>query len=274
MDKLGAARMPALKIGRVAGVPVAWLSPDRRTEGRPLVLFLPSLGGSKLQMADAMRDAAAAGHVALSFDPPGQGERASEAPQALFKRVFGAFRREMWPLLGQTTLEALQLLDWAVRTLGVQPGVRLAGLSMGGDAAVAAAGLDRRIERVVAVVATPDWLRPGMHDVLDPGRLVDQGDASPAGQALYDALDPLTHLSRYQRRLDLHFICGGEDSHVPANGAERFRAALAARRGAASVTVEIVPGLRHLDTRDPGRWWPQCRRALLGPGAGGGSATG
>jgi hypothetical protein len=36
------------------------------------------------------------------------------------------------------------------------------GVSTGGDVAVALAGVDPRIDRVAALVATPDWARPGM----------------------------------------------------------------------------------------------------------------
>jgi enterochelin esterase-like enzyme len=76
--------------------------------------------------------------------------------------VLASFRRRMWPLLGRSTLECLRVLDWIDETFAVA-GPRVAGgVSMGGDIAVALAGVDRRIGRVAALVATPDWTRPGM----------------------------------------------------------------------------------------------------------------
>jgi hypothetical protein len=55
-----------------------------------------------------------------------------------------------------------RMLDWVDEHFGVAgPGVA-GGVSMGGDVAVALAGVDPRIDRVAALVATPDWARPGM----------------------------------------------------------------------------------------------------------------
>jgi uncharacterized protein len=48
-------------------------------------------------------------------------------------------------------------------------------VSTGGDIAVAPAGIDQRISRVAAIVATPHWTRPGMRDIRDPLRALPQG---------------------------------------------------------------------------------------------------
>jgi cephalosporin-C deacetylase-like acetyl esterase len=65
-------------------------------------------------------------------------------------------------LAGRTVLESLRVLDWVDEHFGVA-GPRVAGgVSMGGDVAVALAGVDPRIDRVAALVATPDSARPGM----------------------------------------------------------------------------------------------------------------
>ena len=108
--------------------------------------------------------------MALSFDPWQHGERGRETRDELAGRVFGAFRRHMWPILGHTTLDALRVL----------------------------------------------------------------------------------------------FLCGEKDTHVPADGALRFQAALgrAHPEAADRVRVEMIPGLAHLDVREPSRWWPICRRWL------------
>jgi hypothetical protein len=53
----------------------------------------------------------------------------------------------MWPLLGQTTLECLRVLDWTEYRFGPPTRWVAGGVSMGGDITVALAGLDSRISR-------------------------------------------------------------------------------------------------------------------------------
>jgi dienelactone hydrolase len=245
-------------------IPVLWTEPRREPRRRQLIVFLPNLCGTKEQVADLLQELAAEGFVALSFDPWQHGERGTESRDDMVRRVFGAFRKHMWPILGQTTLDTLRVLDWAVATLGVEPACRIGGLSMGGDVAVAVAGVDRRVERVVSVVATPDWLRPGMHDAFEPDTLVDQGTADAYAQFFYDQLNPLTHLAGYAHGPAITFYNGGNDTHVPPDGALRFQAALrpAYPSAANNVSVRIVQGLAHMDVRDRNRWWPECRRGL------------
>src|SRR5260370_33684101 len=71
------------------------------------------------------------------------------------------------------------------------------GLSMGGDIAAAAVGLDHRVERVAAIIATPDWLRPGMQDLFNPGTVLPPGEPDAYAQYFYDHLNPLTHLAAF-----------------------------------------------------------------------------
>ena len=241
-------------------VPVLWVEPELGSGPRRLALFLPRFGSSKEAVVPFLRDLAGAGFVALSFDAWQHGERGSESDEAITARVFAAFRRRMWPILGQTTLDVLRVVDWAVATLQVDPVVRVGGLSMGGDIAVAAAAIDGRIQRVAAVVATPDWLRPGMHDAFDRDKLVDPGHADGYAQYLYDEFNPATHPGRYGRGIDIRFLCGGNDNHVPPSGAIEFKRRLERQdaNAAQRIEIEIIPGLAHLDTRDPARWWPRC----------------
>ena len=82
--------------------------------------------------------------------------------------MFGNFRRYMWPIIGQTALDATRIIDWASDRLGVAPDIAMGGISLGGDISLAAAGLDTRITRVAAIIATPDWLRPGMQRGTPP----------------------------------------------------------------------------------------------------------
>jgi len=122
------------------------------------------------------------------------------------------------------------------------------GVSMGGDVAVALAGLDPRVSRVAAVVATPDWTRPG-RPRLEPGVELDQGTPTPSGQWLYAHLDPMVNRAAFARAPHVLFVLGSADTVVPPAGALGFRAALAAEAPAAAraVTVEVHDGFGHLE---------------------------
>jgi uncharacterized protein len=248
----------------VDGIPVQWVLPAFPGNHPKMIIFLPSFGGSNKQVIDLLRSLALQGFLGLSFDPLQHGDRGSESREQLMRRVFSSFRLHMWPILGQTTIDVLRIINWAIAELNVSPSVRIGGLSMGGDVAVAAAGLDSRIERVVSVVATPDWLRPGMHDAKEPTLLIDQGRADALAQYFYDTLDPISHLNRYRRKMKITFICGDQDNHVPADGAQRFRSTLACEQpeSLAVVDVEMIHGLAHLDVLDRNLWWPDCQRML------------
>jgi dienelactone hydrolase len=240
-------------------IPVLWITPPSRQPTTRLVIWLNGLSGTKEQMLPYLEDLAAAGFVALSFDAWQHGERGTEAPQELVTRVFSNFRRLMWPILGQTTLDTLRVIDWAIKTLHVTPHIYMGGISMGGDIAVAAAGVDQRIQRVAAIVATPDWLRPGMQDLFDPGALLAPGMPDAYAQYFYDQLNPLTHLSAYAHAPAITFECAANDTHVPPDGAQRFQAALrqSVPAAASSIRVNLIPDTGHLDTRKP-IFWQNC----------------
>ena len=114
--------------------------------------------------------------------------------------------------------EVPRVIDWANAQLEVQPQVAIGGVSMGGDIAVAAAGIDRRIDLVATALATPDWLRPGSQE--------SQGSAEAIGDAFYRRLDPITHLERYADRPRFLFVCGDDDRQVPPESAAVFLKAL------------------------------------------------
>jgi dienelactone hydrolase len=210
---------------------------------------LPPLTGTKQDSLPFLQQLAGAGFVAVSLDPWQHGQRGTESGEQLAQRVFGDFRRHMWPILGQTTLDALRVIDWATATLDSGPEVVAGGVSMGGDVAVALAGIDQRVSRVAAVVATPDWTRPGMRDLFDPSRVLPQGQADAYAQWFYDQLDPLTHLHAYAHGPAITLECGADDTHVPPDGALRFQAALREAYPAVAerVRVTLHPGVGHLD---------------------------
>lgn len=131
---------------------------------------------------------------------------------------------------------------------------------MGGDIAVAAAGIDHRIKRVAAVVATPDWLRPGMEDAFHSGTVMPTGEPDSYAQYFFDRLNPLTKLTSYAHAPDIHFICGEKDTHVPPDGAFRFQSALreAYPTEVEKIKVTFLSDFRHLDVRDSNLWWLGC----------------
>ena len=223
---------------KVGEIPVLVIAP-KETKGRPLVIWLTGFSGQKESVEAPLRELAKRGFVALSFDPHQHGERRIEAREELVKRVRGNIRRYFWPILARTAEETPQVIDWAVRTRGVRPEVGMGGISMGGDIAVAAAGVDHRITVVSACVATPDWLRPGS---FEP-----PGEPDAAAQADYNRRNPLTHLKLYAHRPAIAFQSGAADKQVPPDGATRFVAALKPHYGEAAdrLVVDLEPDVPH-----------------------------
>jgi dienelactone hydrolase len=239
---------------RIDRIPAIWIEPEARGSQGKLVLWLPGFTGSKESTEPQLRQLALKGFTALSYDPWQHGERAAESVEALQTRVFGNFRRHMWPIFGNTALEALRVIDWAVAHLNVSREICAGGISMGGDIAVAAAGIDPRIACLAAICSTPDWLRAGT-EIL-PG----QPDAY--AQFFYDRLDPLTHWEAYTRRPAIAFECGAEDRHVPPDGALHFQEALrdVYRPCPDRLRVNIHPGLGHTTTE---AMWQNCLEWLV-----------
>lgn len=222
-----------------------FVTPDAENDRHRLALFLPFLGGTKETVAPQLARLAAEGFTALSFDPFRLGERGEGDDRAVTQSVFAHFRREMWPILGQTTLDAVRVLDRATERFDVASGDIVAGgLSMGGDISVALAGIDHRVTRVAAVVAGPDWTRPGMTQVADPDTLIDQGEPSAYGRWLYAHLDPATHPQHYAHGPAIAFELGTEDTHVPPRAAVLFHEAL---RSVAPLAAERMRVTEHAE---------------------------
>lgn len=234
----------------IDGVPVIVVIPRAEKDRHQLALFLPYLGGTKEAVEPQLALLSDEGFTAISFDPWRLGERGDGDDRAVMESVFTHFRRDMWPILGQTTLDAVHVLDWATDRFPVANNIVAGGLSMGGDIGVALAGIDHRVSRVAAVAATPDWTRPGMTRVGDPNHIIEQGEPSAYGQWLYSHLDPATHPHNYAHGPAIAFELGADDTHVPPTAAQLFRDAL---RSSAPLTAERMrvtehPGLDHLAT--------------------------
>ncbi len=231
----------------VDGIPMVLVTPDDEIRG-DVVLWMSHLGGSAQQTMPMLEHFAAAGYPAVSFDAVGHGSRGSGDPWTFATDVLAAFRRRMWPILGQTTLEAMRVLTWAQEQTGVAGDALAGGVSMGGDAAVALAGIDGRVRRVATVGSTPNWSRPDMRELGDATAVIDQGDADPYSQWFADHLDPSQHLERYLRGAAITFELGEADHHVPSENARAFMNELRQMDPAAGARMRVhtYPGLDHL----------------------------
>lgn len=235
----------------VAGIPLLWVEPEQ-SAAKKLVIWLPGFSGTKEAMEPYLADLAAAGFVALSFDPVQHGERRIEPQEQLRARVRANIRRYFWPILAQTAEETSIVIDWALAHLGVAETVGMGGISMGGDIAVAATAVDRRIRVVAAAIATPDWLRPGS---FEP-----PGEPDDVAQACYDRRNPLTHLADYRHCPAITFQCGADDQQVPPTGALQFIAALQSTIYATQpdrLEAVLHPGVAHAF---PAQSWANCVR--------------
>ena len=233
---------PPLRRGsaRAEQIPITWVAPADTVPASKLVIWLAPGLMEMRAVEPVLERLAHVGYLAVSFDSWGRGSRCRESPETLMPRVAANFPLVAWPVLGHGALEVLRVADWAAREFAVAPPFAVGGNSLGGDIAVAAAGLDTRIGCVATTVATPDWRRTG--GPLAPG--------APDAYARYfcDRIDPLTNVASYAHRPALAFECGAIDDRVPPDGARRFVAALAGVYGDAAASrlrVTLHPGVGH-----------------------------
>ena len=205
-------------------IPLMWITPNKWQQSTKLAIWLPGGTGTKEDTRPYLKQLASAGFLAVSFDPWLHGERGvGESPEKMFVMAMNDFPNTIWPIIGQSSLDVLKVIDWAFTEYAIMPPVCIGGLSLGGDIAIAAAGIDSRIGVVSSIIATPDWLRPGMHA---QGRLVQFGKVGAYAQFFYENINPLTNLSGYTHCPAIAFECGADDDHVPPDGALRFQTAL------------------------------------------------
>ncbi len=231
----------------VDGIPLLWVAPP---VAGGLLIHVPAFGQAKEAATPVLEAAVSRGLIAVAIDAYQHGERGTEDRETLTRRVFSNFRREMWTIIGETVLDMPRVATWARARFGSDLKLHLTGLSMGGDVAVAAAPLFDAIASVNAVIATPDWQRPGMRD-LKTDELVDQGEPDAKAMLFFDVLEPLSHADRYTG-LPIHFINGAADRHVPPDGARRFKALVGEAHN--SIVITEKPEMGHLDFIDPKTW--------------------
>jgi len=229
-----------LEFINIDDVPVAFCRPNKNVACGSLAVWIPYLGGNKETGIRELQQLAAAGYFALSLDPWQHGDRKGTKTPSLRTRVFKEFRANMWQILGITTLDTYRVIDWAIETHNLNGNVVAGGVSMGGDIAIALAGIDQRISKVAAIASTPDWTRPGMTDVLDPKKIIEQGNPTPFGEWLYKLLNPMTNRGAYFRAPAMHLELGAIDTHIAPEGALRFKKALNKECPAAAKAITII----------------------------------
>src|SRR3569832_2863691 len=162
----------------VDGVPLLWRSPSTP---KAVVIHVPAFGQTKQETGPLLDFLEASGFAAVVIDAFQHGERVyGENREAITRRVFANFRQHMWTIIGMTALDLPSVSQWARQRFGPQMPLHLTGLSMGGDIVVAASPLIDAVSGINAVIATPDWTRPGMRDLMTEN-LVEQG--SPDARA-------------------------------------------------------------------------------------------
>ncbi len=133
-------------------IPVIWEAPEQ-VENAILVIWLPGLSGKKEDVRSHLRLFADAGFIAVSFDAYEHGERMKESREAFREKLTSNKWRYFWPMIAMTAEEYPRVIDWAQKKFGLSNGVMAGGISMGGDIALVAAGLDRRI--LAAAASSP-----------------------------------------------------------------------------------------------------------------------
>ena len=179
----------------------------------------------------------------------------------MIKRIFSDFYNNMWPILGQTALDITRIIDWILKNYIISNKVFMGGLSMGGDIAIAAAILDKRIICITTICSTPDWKRPGMRDNNNPNMLIDSGSPDSYASFFYTHLNPITNLNAYSHLPYINFECGEIDSHVPVDGAIRFKNNLSElyRNDLDKININIHRNIGHQGTD---KMWKNCKNWL------------
>ncbi len=253
---------------QVDDIPIIYMEPGIAVNERKLAIFLNGLGGTKESLVPYLKDISDRGYVALAFDKYQHGER-GKPHENIVDRVFSNMRRYGWVVLGQTVLDTERIIDWAVDTLGVVPEIYMGGISMGGDIAISVAGIDSRLVSIAPITTTPDWMRPGMHEISDPSRLMNPGKPDAYSQFFYDQLNPITNLKRYIDCPSMYVTQGREDTHIPPENMERFKFELAnlSPQAAQRIKIVYVPGPKadHGDVfRRKDEWWEEMLNGWLG----------
>ncbi len=229
-----------IEFASVDNVPVAFCRPNENESNNSIAIWLPYLGGDKETGVKELQKLASHGYFALSIDPWMHGERKGNGNNEIRTLVFRDFKAYMWQILGITTMDVYRVIDWAIQSYKLGDNVVAGGLSMGGDIAIALAGIDKRVRRVSAIASSPDWNRSGMTDVMDSKKIIEQGNSTAFGKWLYDKLNPSTNIQNFSNLPFIHVELGALDTHINPIWTNNFKNKLCESYPNAEHKIEIV----------------------------------
>ena len=231
---LGVSTALQVPVGPPAAELSVWtLDPSPPQARAPTVLVLHGIRDRKRSMLGWGRRLAAAGFRAVLVDLRGQG---SSSGRFL---TYGVVERR----------DLVQLLDRLLARGLVAPPIGVFGASYGAATAIELAGVDPRIEAVVAVApfadlrsVVPDYLRfylPGLWRLVPAARI--QRAIDEAGrQAAFDPDQASPRLLVQRTRARVLILHGSDDRNIPLRHTELIQAAAPDR-----VERRIVPGKDH-----------------------------
>ena len=198
--------------------------------------------------------------LVVGWDHPHVGSRRTDVSEHV---DFHSNRKDaFWNAILQSAKDVSHVLDWVAATYpetalkrdggeGKRVPVICIGFSVGGDAFVTAATLDERVTHVLAVSATPNWLRPGGKPSVNKGLDVPFTE----GDRLYASTCPYVHGERLRpHQPHIYFLSGADDDHTPVQCAETWIAQLQSgvyEECSSRLRVIRVPGANHMLLRHP-----------------------
>jgi uncharacterized protein len=232
----------------IDNIPIAFCRPDEHKSNNSIAIWLPYLGGNRETGIRELQKLASHGYFSISIDPWLHGERKGKQKKGVRNLVSNEFRVYMWQIIGITTIDVYRVIDWAINTFDLNENVVIGGLSMGGDIAISLAGIDTRITRVGVIAASPNWNRPGMTDVMDATKLIEQGNSTALGKWLYEKLNPMSNIKSFCRPLQIHIELGASDTHIHPDWTIEFKKELCKNYSDAEHNIEVVinEGCNHL----------------------------
>jgi dienelactone hydrolase len=202
-----------------------------------IALWIPYLGGNRGTGASEILKLSDQGSLAISFDPWMHGEKYKNNKPSIRTRALKEFRTVMWTVLGNSTLDAMRVIDWAVKRYGVQKRIVAGGLSMGGDIALSLAGIDQRIMKVAGIASSPDWNREGMADVIDGSKIIRQGSQTSYSTWLYEKMNPMSNLNSYRREISIQLEYSKKDAHIHEKWGREFKKEVESKKSKAEIRI-------------------------------------